>query len=299
MEIISKSYLSVFSQIMTSKSPVRSCEDVDEAALSYAEIKALCAGNPKIKEKMDLDIEVSKLKLLKANHQSNQYRLEDNLLKYFPENIEKNKGFIKGFEQDLKTLSMNIPVEGEFLPMAIRGKILTDKDIAGASLLEACKEVKGKDPIEIGSYRGFTMNLSYDGFYNEFQLTLKGAMSHTAKLGMDSRGNLTRIDNVLANMSDRLKVVSDQLDNLYKQQEAAKSEVGKPFLQEQELKDKIARLTVLDAELNMGIDDSNSKEQAKKKNPKSERPSVLNNLKQSTQTGKEFKVKQDKYLEVR
>ena len=201
---------------MTSKSPVRSCEDVDEAALSYAEIKALCAGNPKIKEKMDLDIEVSKLKLLKANHQSNQYRLEDNLLKYFPENIEKNKGFIKGFEQDLKTLSMNIPVEGEFLPMAIRGKILTDKDIAGASLLEACKEVKGKDPIEIGSYRGFTMNLSYDGFYNEFQLTLKGAMSHTAKLGMDSRGNLTRIDNTLANMSDRLKVVSDQLDNLYK-----------------------------------------------------------------------------------
>ena len=287
------------SQIMTSKSPVRSCEDVDEAALSYAEIKALCAGNPKIKEKMDLDIEVSKLKLLKANHQSNQYRLEDNLLKYFPENIEKNKGFIKGFEQDLKTLSMNIPAESEFLPMVIRGKTLADKDIAGASLLEACKEVKGKDPIEIGSYRGFTMNLSYDGFYNEFQLTLKGAMSHTAKLGMDARGNLTRIDNVLANMSDRLKVVSDQLDNLYKQQEAARSEVGKPFLQEQELKDKISRLTVLDAELNMGIGDSDSKEQSERKITKAERPSVLDNLKQSSQIGKEFKVKQDKNLEVR
>ncbi len=160
---------------MTSKSPVRSCEDVDEAALSYAEIKALCAGNPKIKEKMDLDIDVAKLKLLKANHQSNQYRLEDNLLKYFPENIEKNKGYIKGFEQDLKTLSENIPAEGEFLPMVIKGKTFTDKEKAGATLLEACKEVRGgKDPVEVGSYRGFTMYLSYDGFYNEFQLNLKG-----------------------------------------------------------------------------------------------------------------------------
>ncbi|HCR82572.1 MAG TPA: helicase, partial [Lachnospiraceae bacterium] len=181
------------SQIMTSKSPVRSCEDVDEAALSYAEIKALCAGNPKIKEKMDLDIDVAKLKLLKANHQGNQYRLEDNLLKYFPENIEKNKGYIKGFEQDSKTLSKNMPAEGEFLPMVIKGNTFIDKDKAGVALLETCKEVKGKNPMEIGSYRGFTMYLSYDGFYNEFHLNLKGAMSHIAKLGTDARGNLTRI----------------------------------------------------------------------------------------------------------
>ena len=125
---------------------------MDEAALSYAEIKALCAGNPKIKEKMDLDIDVAKLKLLKANHQSNQYRLEDNLLKYFPENIEKNKGFIRGFEQDLKTLSENIPTEGEFLPMVIKGNTFTDKEKAGAALLEVCKEVRGKEPVEVGSY---------------------------------------------------------------------------------------------------------------------------------------------------
>lgn len=283
------------SQIMSSKSPVRSCEDIDEAALSYAEIKALCAGNPKIKEKMDLDIEVSRLKLLKANHQSNQYRLEDNLLKYFPENIEKNKGYIKAFEQDLKTLTENTPAEGDFLPMTIKGDKLTDKDNAGAALLEACKEVKGKEQMEIGSYRGFTMHLSYDGFYNEFQLTLKGAMSHTAKLGMDSRGNLIRIDNTLSAMSNRMKDVTEQLDNLYKQQDAAKLEVGKPFLQEQELKDKVARLAVLDAELNMGI---SAPQQSDRRISKSERASVLDSLKQPPQTSRDNKEKQ-KIAEVR
>lgn len=287
------------SQIMTSKSPVRSCEDVDETALSYAEIKALCAGNPKIKEKMDLDIDVSKLKLLKANHQSNQYRLEDNLLKYFPENIEKNKGYIKGFEQDLKTLSENTPVDSEFLSMMIKGTIFVDKDKAGVALLESCKEIKGKDPMEIGSYRGFTMYLSYDGFFNEFQLNLKGAMSHTVKLGKDVRGNLTRIDNALANMPNRLKVVTDQLDNLYKQQDAAKSEIGKPFPQEQELKDKISRLTVLDTELNMGVGVSVPQEQIDREVSKEERHSVLDILKQPSQAGREVKVKQGKYLEVR
>lgn len=287
------------SQIMTSKSPVRSCEDVDEAALSYAEIKALCAGNPKIKEKMDLDIEVSKLKLLKASHQSNQYRLEDNLLKYFPENIEKNKGFIKGFEQDLKTLSENMSAEGEFLPMVIKGNTFIDKDKAGVALLETCKEVKGKNTMEIGSYRGFTMNLSYDGFYNEFHLNLKGAMSHIAKLGTDARGNLTRIDNALANMQSRLKVVTDQLDNLYKQQEAAKSEIGKPFPQEQELKDKISRLTVLDAELNMGVGVSVPQEQPNTDVSNEERHSVLDNLKKPSQAGRDIKEKQGKHLEVR
>lgn len=287
------------SQIMTSKSPVRSCEDVDEATLSYAEIKALCAGNPKIKEKMDLDIDVAKLKLLKANHQSNQYHLEDNLLKYFPENIEKNKGYIKGFEQDLKTLSENMPAEGEFLPMVIKGNTFIDKDKAGTALLETCKEVKGKNPMEIGSYRGFTMYLSYDGFYNEFHLNLKGAMSHIAKLGTDARGNLTRIDNALANMQSRLKAVTDQLDNLYKQQEAAKSEIGKPFPQEQELKDKISRLTILDAELNMGVGVSVPQEQPNTDVSKEERHSVLDSLKKPSQARRDIKEKQGKHLEVR
>lgn len=242
---------------------------------------------------------MAKLKLLKANHQSNQYRLEDNLLKYFPENIEKNKGFIKGFELDLKTLSENSPAEGEFLPMIIKGTTFIEKDKAGTALLEACKEIRGKDPVEIGSYRGFTMYLSYDGFYNEFQLNLKGAMSHIAKLGTDARGNLTRIDNALSTMPDRLKRVREQLDNFIKQQEAAKSEIGKPFPQEEELKDKIARLAILDTELNMGVEVPNSKEEAEKKNPKSDRPSVLGGLKQSPQLNREFKVKQDKCVEVR
>lgn len=243
---------------------------------------------------MDLDIDVSKLKLLKANHQSNQYRLEDNLLKYFPENIKKNKGYIKGFEQDLKTFAENTPVDGEFLPMMIKGTTFADKDKAGAALLESCKEIKGKDPIEIGNYRGFAMYLSYDGFFNEFQLNLKGSMSHTVKLGKDARGNLTRIDNALANMPNRLKVVRDQLDNLYKQQDAAKSEIGKPFPQEQELKDKISRLTVLDAELNMGAGVSIPQGQIDKKASKPDRSSVL-----SPYIGREVKEKPGKYLEVR
>ena len=283
------------SQIMTSKSPVRSCEDVDEAALSYAEIKALCAGNPKIKEKMDLDIDVARLKLLKSNHQSSQYRLEDNLLKYFPENIERNKGYIKGFEQDLQTLKAHIPKDGEFIPMLIKNDTLTDKDNAGAALLEACKEVKGSESVEIGSYRGFSMHLSFDSFNREFQLTLKGSMSHPAKLGMDARGNLIRIDNVLAAMPERLKAVTDQLDNLYNQQAAAKTELGKPFPQEQELKEKTARLATLDAELNM---DAGGHAPSSDALCKKDRPSILDSLKQPPKFGKELKVK-EKEMEVR
>ncbi len=265
------------SQIMTSKSPVRSCDDVDEAALSFAEIKALCAGNPKIKEKMDLDIDVSRLKLLKANHQSSQYRLEDNLLKYFPENIEKNKGFIKGFEQDLQTLSAHIPAEGTFLPMVIKGDTLTDKDNAGAAILEVCNEIKNSNPVEVGTYRGFTMFLSYGGMLDGHQLTLKGAMSHAAKLGLDARGNLTRIDNALSAMPERLKAVTEQLDNLCKQQEAAKAELGKPFLQERELKNKVARLATLDAELNIG---AGQPQESADRIAKQARPSILDSLKQ-------------------
>ena len=284
------------SQIMTSKSPVRSCEDIDEAALSYAEIKALCAGNPKIKEKMDLDIDVARLKLLKSNHQSSQYRLEDNLLKYFPENIEKNKGYIRGFEQDLQTLKAHIPKDGEFHPMVIKSDSLTDKDNAGAALLEACKEVKGSESVEIGSYRGFSMHLSFDSFNREFQLSLKGAMSHPTKLGMDARGNLIRIDNVLAAMSDRLRAVTDQLENLYNQQSAAKAELGKPFPQEQELKEKTVRLSALDAELNM---DAGSHATTTDAICKKDRPSILESLKQPPKAGKEQKLKHEKQMEVR
>ena len=272
------------SQIMTSKSPVRSCEDIDEAALSYAEIKALCAGNPLIKEKMDLDIDVARLKLLKANHQSTKYRLEDNLLKHFPESIERHKGYIKGFEQDIVTLADHTPKvpQGE-LPkddykITIKGDTLTDKDNAGAAILEACKEVKNSDSVEIGSYKGFTMLLSYGGMMDGHQLTLKGAMSHTVKLGLDARSNLTRIDNALNNMPQRLQSVQKELENLYNQQAAAKVEVQKPFMQEQELKEKTARLAVLDRELNMSaLRSAPSRDTATV--AKQARPSILDSLK--------------------
>ncbi len=201
------------SQIMTSKSPVRSCEDIDETALSYAEIKALCAGDERIKEKMDLDMDVAKLKLMKANHQSQQFRLEDNLLKYFPEEIERNKGFIKGFETDMATLGAHPHPKDGFAGMVVRGDSLTDKDNAGAAILETCKEVKGLEPVEIGSYRGFTMSLSVEGFGQNFILTLKGQMTHRITLGTDARGNLIRIDNALSDMPKRLQNVHAQLDN--------------------------------------------------------------------------------------
>ncbi len=193
------------SQIMTSKSPVRSCDDVDETALSFAEIKALCAGDPRIKERMDLDVEVSRLKLMKADHQSKQYRLEDQLLKYFPEEIEKHKGFIKGFESDLEVLAAHPHPEDGFAGMEIRGDLLTDKENAGAALLDACKEVKTSDPVQIGSYRGYAISVEFSAWKQEYTLLLKGQMTHRATLGTDPRGNLTRIDNALAQMPQRLE----------------------------------------------------------------------------------------------
>ena len=264
------------SQIMTSKSPVRSCDDVDETALSFAEIKALCAGDPRIKERMDLDVDVARLKLMKADHQSKQYRLEDQLLKTFPEEIEKNKGFIAGLEADMATLAAHPHPEDGFAGMEVRGDTLTDKENAGAALLDACKEVKGADPVPVGSYRGFTMSVSFDAFRQEYMLLLKGQMTHRATLGTAPRGNLTRIDNALSQMPQRLEAVKNQLDNLYQQQAAAKAEVGKPFPQEQELRDKSARLAEMDVLLNM---DGRGRPAPEAVLAKSSRPSVLEGLK--------------------
>ena len=264
------------SQIMTSKSPVRSCDDVDETALSFAEIKALCAGDPRIKERMDLDVEVSRLKLMKADHQSKQYRLEDQLLKYFPEEIEKHKGFIKGFESDLEVLAAHPHPEDGFAGMEIRGDLLTDKENAGAALLDACKEVKTSDPVQIGSYRGYAMSVEFSAWKQEYTLLLKGQMTHRATLGTDPRGNLTRIDNALAQMPQRLEAAKAQLDNLYQQQAAAKEEVGKPFLYEEELKSKNARLVELDTLLNI---DGKGPAHDEAVVAKSTRPSVLDHLK--------------------
>ena len=264
------------SQIMTSKSPVRSCDDVDETALSFAEIKALCAGDPRIKERMDLDVEVAKLKLMKADHQSKQYRLEDQLLKYFPQEIETNKGYIQGFEADLETLAAHPHPEDSFAGMEIRGDVLTDKENAGAALLDACKEVKTSDPVQIGSYRGFTMSVAFEAWKQEYTLLLKGQMTHRATLGTDPRGNLTRIDNALAQMPQRLEAVKNQLENLYQQQAAAKEEVGKPFPFEDDLRVKSARLVELDTLLNIGGKGNTQPETVV---AKSARPSVLDSLK--------------------
>ena len=264
------------SQIMTSKSPVRSCDDVDETALSFAEIKALCAGDPRIKERMDLDVEVAKLKLMKADHQSKQYRLEDQLLKYFPQEIETNKGYIQGFEADLETLSTHPHPADGFAGMEIRGDLLTDKENAGAALLDACKEVKTSDPVQIGNYRGYAMSVEFSAWKQEYTLLLKGQMTHRATLGTDPRGNLTRIDNALAQMPQRLEAAKAQLDNLYQQQAAAKEEVGKPFLYEEELRSKNARLVELDTLLNI---DGKGQAHAEAVVAKSTRTSVLDSLK--------------------
>ena len=270
------------SQIMTSKSPVRSCEDVDETALSYAEIKALCAGDERIKEKMDLDVDVARLKLMKASHQSQQFRLEDNLLRHFPEQIRQNESFVEGFTADMQTLAGHPhPVDG-FAGMEVKGDLLTDKDNAGAAILEAFKDAKGMEPVPIGSYRGFAMSLTVEDFGRDFILTLKGKMNHRVTLGKDARGNLTRIDNALNAMSDRLQNVRNTLDALTAQMETAKAELGKPFPQEDELRTKSARLAELNAELN--IDDRTPMEQMAEDAPavqsaKAERPSVLAKLK--------------------
>ena len=264
------------SQIMTSKSPVRSCEDIDEAALSYAEIKALCAGDERIREKMDLDVDVARLRLMKANHQSQQYRLEDNILRHFPAQIEENKGFLSGFGADMKTLEQHPHPKDGFAGMEVKGDFLTDKDNAGAAILEAFKDAKGLEPVPIGSYRGFAMSLTVENFGKDFILTLKGRMSHRVELGKDARGNLVRIDNALAQMPERYKTVQGRLENVQAQLATAKAELGKPFPQEAELKEKSARLAELNAELN--IDDRTPMEQAAE-NVVAKRPSVLGKLK--------------------
>ena len=262
------------SQIMTSKSPVRSCEDVDETALSYAEIKALCAGNPLIREKMDLDIDVARLKLLKADHQSKQFRLEDDLLKRFPEQIKQTEGFIAGFEADIKTAAEHQHPKDGFAGLTIRGDTLTDKDNAGAALLAACKEIVSSDPVEIGSYRGFSVSLSVENFGHDYILTMKGQMQHRITLGRDPKGNFVRMDNALAGIPDRLLSANTGLENLQKQMAEAKAELGKPFPQEDELREKSARLDMLNIQLNIDSGPEHGEEQI----AKSERPSVLDKL---------------------
>ena len=239
-------------QIMTSKSPVRSCEDVDEAALSYAEVKALATGNPYIKEKMDLDIQVSKLKLMKANHTSQKYRLEDNITQHYPHQIAIFKERIEGFTADMEKYAKNKPEDKEQFFMQVGGKPYTDKKEAGTAIIAMCKEIKGINAsADVWEYLGFKLNVTFDSFNNKFVMNVKGAMSHTMEVGSDPLGNITRINNVLEAMPVQLEEAQTKLSNVEHQLETAKAEVDKPFPQEAELSEKLDRLTALNALLNM------------------------------------------------
>ena len=239
-------------QIMTSKSPVRSAEDIDETALSYAEIKALCAGNPHIKEKMDLDIDVSRLKLLKANHLSQRYALEDQILKEFPQKIKSLEQRIEGYKADIDQRKRNTePNEDGFSPMFMPGGTVREKKAAGDAILGLCKSMTSPEPISIGQYRGFDMELSFDTFSREYKITLIHQLRHTVTLGTDIFGNIQRLDNTLAAFEERMAACAEQLENTRVQLENAKAEVQKPFPQEEELKTKSARLNELNAMLNL------------------------------------------------
>jgi len=247
------------SQIMTSKSPVRSAEDIDETSLSYAEVKALATGNPLIKEKMDLDIQVSKLKLLKANHLSQRYALEDRLLKHFPRQIKSAEERIAGYEKDIALYQRHSALEtaggdaeeSKFAGMTVKDVTYPEKAKAGAAILEACKLMTSPEPRELGSYMGFPMLFSFDSFNKQYQITLRGALSHTVVLGTDIHGNITRLNNVLAEIPKKLEYCREQLKTLRQQMETARKEIDIPFEKEQELQSKSARLHELNILLNM------------------------------------------------
>ena len=256
-------------QIMTSKSPVRSCEDVDEAALTYAEVKALATGNPYIKEKMNLDIQVSKLKLMKGNHTSQKYRLEDDILKRYPQQIATLKERISGMEADIQTAKANLPADKEQFLMKVGDKVYTDKKEAGTALVEMCKEMKTVNvPATIGEYAGFKMAVSFDSFNHKFVMNLKGQLSHNLEIGSDPLGNIARINHALESMPKQLSEAQTKLETVERQLETAKVEVTKPFAQEAELAEKLERLSALNALLNMdekgddalGMDDAPEEE---------------------------------------
>ena len=240
------------SQIMTSKSPVRTCDDMDEQALSYAEIKALCAGDPLIAEKMGLDVEVAKLRMLKASHKSQQYRMEDDLRLNFPKQIESSKAAIDGYRGDTERIQMNTVIVAKGIsPMTIGKSTFGERKEAGTALIEACRGMPGMGPERIGSYRGFEVSISFDAFNKEYKCHLKGAMTYSVPLGTDPVGNITRIDNALERMSDMLRTAEEKLETLYIQVENAKTELTRPFPKEAELAEKSARLTELDTLLNL------------------------------------------------
>ena len=266
------------SQIMTSKSPMRSCDDIDEQALSYAEIKALCAGDPRIREKMDLDVQVAKLKVLRGDFQNQKYRLEDKLLKTFPEEIQKQKTRIAALQQDSQIAAAHPQDKENFCGMTIKGMVYDDKKAAGERLLLARQEMPNADMMLLGTYRGFELNIRFDSFKNEHQAVLRAELSYPVSLGDDARGNITRLDNAIDNFADRIADAENTLQNLEQQKQAAEIEVAKPFAQEEELAEKSARLAELNALLNIDRDRSSSQdtpEEAEETEAPATRPSVL------------------------
>ena len=263
------------SQIMTSKSPVRSCEDVDEQALSYAEIKALCAGNPLIKEKMDLDVQVAKLKVLKADHQSQKFRLQDKLLTKFPADIQETNAYIAGVKADAQLAAAHPQGKEEFCGMTIKGVAYDEKKTAGERLVLACSELPNAEEKVIGSYRGFELSLRFDAFRTEYQALLKGQRKYTVPLGTDPLGNIIRLDNSLNNFPERINSAENELATLHQQQAAAQIEVEKPFPQEEELAEKSARLAELNAQLD--VDEKSHEPEQDEEEPEDtpRRPSVL------------------------
>ena len=260
------------SQIMTSKAPVRSCEDVDEAALSYAEVKALATGNPAVKEKMALDVDVAKLKLLKANHMNNQYRLEDDIARNFPQQIAKLTEIIDSYKADIAHFSEYKITDPEQFSMEISGKVFTEKKEAGAALLAVCKEIKSVDAaMDIGSYQGFNMRIQFDSWSKEFILSVKHESVAKVRLGADALGNITRINNLLESYPEKLAEAEQRLETVQEQMTNAKEEVGKPFPKEEELNQKLERLSELNALLNMDEREDTETEQSESKE-KEERP---------------------------
>ena len=263
------------SQIMTSKSPVRSCEDVDEQALSYAEIKALCAGNPLIKEKMDLDVQVAKLKVLKADHQSQKFRLEDKLLTKFPAEIQEQTAKIAALKSDAEVAAAHPQGKEEFCGMTIKGVTYDEKKTAGERLVLACSELPNAEEKVIGSYRGFELSLRFDAFRTEYQALLKGQRKYTVPLGTDPLGNIIRLDNSLNNFPERITAAENELDTLHQQQAAAQIEVEKPFPQEEELAEKSARLAELNAQLDVDEKSHGPEQDEEEQEDAPRRPSVL------------------------
>ena len=273
------------SQIMTSKSPMRSCDDIDEQALSYAEIKALCAGDPRIREKMDLDVQVAKLKVLRGDFQNQKYRLEDKLLKTFPEEIQKQKTRIAALQQDSQIAAAHPQDKENFCGMTIKGMVYDDKKAAGERLLLARQEMPNADMMLLGTYRGFELNIRFDSFKNEHQAVLRAELSYPVSLGDDARGNITRLDNAIDNFADRIADAENALQNLEQQKQAAEVEVAKPFAQEEELAEKSARLAELNALLNIDRDRSSSQdapEETEETEAPATRPSVLAALGEKT-----------------